>query len=79
MHAPDFPYLLEMPVAKTAMQIEGGLPDLTTPSPDALLDSHRLALFVFLCRFVAIELPTATGFSDSQSLTDSGRKTLDLN
>ncbi len=31
------------------MQVEGGLPDLITQSPHALVVSHRSALFVFLC------------------------------
>ena len=46
---PVFLYLLEMPVAKISMQVEGRLPDLITQSPHALVVSHRSALFVFLC------------------------------
>ena len=44
-----FVTLLEMPVAKISMQVEGRLPDLITQSPHALVVSHRSALFVFLC------------------------------
>ena len=46
---PVFLTLLEMPVAKISMQVEGRLPDLITQSPHALVVSHRSALFVFLC------------------------------
>ena len=46
---PVFLYLLEMPVAKISMQVEGRLPDLITQSPHAMVVSHGSALFVFLC------------------------------
>ena len=46
---PVFLYLLEMPVAKISIQVEGRLTDLITQSPHALVVSHRSALFVFLC------------------------------
>ncbi len=46
---PVFLTLLEMPVAKISIQVEGRLPDLITQSPHALVVSHRSALFVFLC------------------------------
>ena len=46
---PVFVYLLEMPVAKISIQVEGRLTDLITQSPHALVVSHRSALFVFLC------------------------------
>ena len=41
--------VLEMPVAKISIQVEGRLPDMITQSRHALVVSHRSALFVFLC------------------------------
>ena len=58
---PVFVYLLEMPVAKIAMKIEGDLPDLITQSSDVLLVSDRSALFVFLCLLWPFSFRRRTG------------------
>ena len=67
---PVFLTLLEMPVAKISMQVEGGLPDLITQSPHALVVSHGSALFVFLCLLwpfpAKIPLPHFANASESK-------------